>query len=299
METTISDPNLRIDFLSVINYYFKNETSVLLSKLVESRQLTLEVESDENQTNDGEATLFYIGKKKKRKKIIEIKIKDSVNKSEFVCWRLACLIHELGHAIHFWFTKDPPKKIVHHGDCWENLLKRNGVKGNLKECAMKVVSPKAQCIYKTLCIWCSPNPAIGKEKFYKLPEMQEVNPQGGNCLFCYSESSVVRHLDKSDDCREQYILKYGPAYKTRIQSQTSKQERVKKRIGKYIGPSICNYCPAPADQRLLVHLRSNADCRKKYQAFYKEDNEDGLRKRIRKENARIRQQKSRERRNRK
>jgi hypothetical protein len=41
METTISDPNLRTDFNSVINYYFKKEISVLLSKLVESGQLTL------------------------------------------------------------------------------------------------------------------------------------------------------------------------------------------------------------------------------------------------------------------
>ena len=297
METTISDPNLRTDFLSVINYYFKKETSVLLSKLVECGQLTLDVESDENQTNDGEATLFYIGEKPERTKQIEITIKESVAKTEFVCWRLACLIHELGHAIHFWESEDPPDKIVHHGDCWENLVKRNGVKGNLKECAMKVVSPKAQCIYKTLCIWCSPNPARVKGNFYKLPEMQEVNPQGGNCLFCFSESSVVLHLDKSDDCREQYILKYGPAYKTRIQYQTLKQNRVKKRVGKYVGPSICNYCPAPADRRLMVHLSSNSDCKKKYQAFYNEDCEDGLRKRIRKENARIRQQKSRERRN--
>ena len=280
METTISDPNLRTDFLSVINYYFKKETSVLLSKLVECGQLTLDVESDENQTNDGEATLFYIGEKPERTKQIEITIKESVAKTEFVCWRLACLIHELGHAIHFWESEDPPDKIVHHGDCWENLVKRNGVKGNLKECAMKVVSPKRV-----------------KGNFYKLPEMQEVNPQGGNCLFCFSESSVVLHLDKSDDCREQYILKYGPAYKTRIQYQTLKQNRVKKRVGKYVGPSICNYCPAPADRRLMVHLSSNSDCKKKYQAFYNEDCEDGLRKRIRKENARIRQQKSRERRN--
>ena len=299
METTISDPNLRADFQSVLNYYFKKKTSVLLSKLVGSGKLTLEVESDENQTNDGEATLFYIGRKPKRTKQIEIKIKDSVTKSEFVCWRLACLIHELGHAIHFWFSKNPPKKIVHHGHCWEKLVKRNGVKGNLKECAMKVVSPKAHCIYKTLCIWCSPNPAIGTGKFYKLPEVQEVNPQGGNCLFCFTEGSVVRHLGKSDHCRGQYVLKYGPAYKARIQYQISKQERVKKRVGKYVGPSICNYCPAPADQRLLVHLRSNADCKKKYQVFYEEATDDGLRKQIRMKNARIRQQKSRERRNQK
>jgi hypothetical protein len=297
METTISDPNLRTDFLSVINYYFKKETSVLLSKLVECGQLTLDVESDENQTNDGEATLFYIGEKPERTKQIEITIKESVAKSEFVCWRLACLIHELGHAIHFWESEDPPEKIVHHGDCWENLVKRNGVKGNLKECAIKEVSPNAQCIYQTLCIWCSPNSARGTGKFYKLPEVQEVNPQGGNCLFCFTEKSVVCHLRKSDDCREQYLLKYGPAYKTRIQYQSSKQERVKKRVGRYIGPSICNYCPAPADQRLMVHLRSNDECNKKYKALYKENTEDGLRKQILRENARIRKQKSRQRRN--
>ena len=50
METTISDPNLRTDFNSVIKYYFKKEISVLLSKLVESGQLTLQVESDEKKT---------------------------------------------------------------------------------------------------------------------------------------------------------------------------------------------------------------------------------------------------------
>ena len=115
--------------------------------------------------------------------------------------------------------------------------------------------------------------------------------------FLFHRKSVVCHLRKSDDCREQYLLKYGPAYKTRIQYQSSKQERVKKRVGKYIGPSICNFCPAPADQRLLVHLRSNAECNKKYKAFYKENTEDGLRKQIKRENARIRKQKSRQRRN--
>ena len=298
METPISDPNLRTDFNSVINYYFKTEISVLLSKLVESGQLTLQVESDEKTNKkDGETTLFYIGEEPEWTKQIEIRIKDGVTKSEFVCWRLACLIHELGHAIHFWFTEDPPEKIVHHGDCWENLVKRNGVKGNLKECALKEVSPNAQCIYRTLCIWCSPKSARGTGKFYKLPEVQEVKPQGGNCHFCFTEKSVVCHLRKSDDCREQYFLKYGPAYKTRIQYQSSKQERVKKRVGKYIGPSICNFCPAPADQRLLVHLRSNAECNKKYKAFYKENTEGGLRKQIKRENARIRKQKSRQRRN--
>ena len=101
METTISDPNLRTDFNSVINYYFKKEISVLLSKLVESGQLTLEVESDEKTNKkDGETKLFYIGEEPEWTKQIEIRIKDSVTKSEFVCWRLSCLIHELGHAIH-------------------------------------------------------------------------------------------------------------------------------------------------------------------------------------------------------
>jgi hypothetical protein len=81
--------------------------------------------------------------------------------------------------------------------------------------------------------------------------VQEVLENSTNCQRCkVPEKSVVCHLRKSDDCREQYVLKYGPAYKTRIQYQKSEQERVKKRVGKYIGPSICNYCPAPADQRL-------------------------------------------------
>ena len=63
----------------------------MLSNLVESGQLPLEIESDEKQTNDGEATLFYIGVEPKKTKQIEIRIKESVAKSEFVCWRLACL----------------------------------------------------------------------------------------------------------------------------------------------------------------------------------------------------------------
>ena len=101
METPISDPNLRTDFNSVIKYYFKKEISVLFSKLVESGQLTLEVESDEKTNKkDGETKLFYIGEEPEWTKQIEIRIKDSVTKSEFVCWRLSCLIRELGHAIH-------------------------------------------------------------------------------------------------------------------------------------------------------------------------------------------------------
>ena len=116
METTISDPNLRTDFQSVLDYYFNKETSVLLSKLVESGHLTLDIKSDGKQKNDGEAKLFYIGEEPKRTKQIAITIRKSVAKSEFVCWRLACLIHELGHAIHFWESEDPPEDIVHHGE---------------------------------------------------------------------------------------------------------------------------------------------------------------------------------------
>ena len=130
-------------------------------------------------------------------------------------------------------------------------------------------------------------------KVKKLAEMQKMSPNGGNCLFCLTKKKTIYHLRKSAECRDNYEAWYGPKYKLEIQKILYKQTRVKKRVGKYAGPSICEFCPAPADKLLLVHLRNSVQCSIRYQERYSQNTEEDMRKEIKKEKARMRKRKQR------
>ena len=78
-----------------------------------------------------------------------------------------------------------------------------------------------------------------------------------------------------------------------IQKNLYKQTRVKKRVGKIVGASVCKFCPALADKLLLVHLRNSAQCSIRYQEQYSQTNEGDMRKEIKKEKARMRKRKQR------
>ena len=294
--TTISDPNMSTDFIYATRHIFKKDYSALLWKLVISGQLKFKVVSHKKQHDDG-LTHFCSGDGENKRKAILVTMKDSVVKSRFVCWRLACLIHELVHVLHFWTAENPVLEGETHGECWENLVKETVRRGVIKVCAMQLVSPIPKCLYKKCCVWCSPN--SGKvtrkvtRKVYKLPEVQEISTYGGNCLFCFTEKKTIIHLRKSPECKEKYEAWYGPQYKSKIKTLNYKEKRVKKRVGIYTGPSVCEFCPAPADKLLLVHLRDNEPCTIRYQKHYNLNTEEDLRKEIKKEKARMRKRKQR------
>ena len=109
-----------------------------------------------------------------------------------------------------------------------------------------------------------------------------------------TEEKTVSHLRHSVECRDNYEAWYGPRYKLEIQKTLYKQTRVKKRVCKVVGPSVCEFCPAPADKLLLVHLRNSRQCSIKYQEQYSQNTEEDMRNEIKKEKARMRKRKQRQ-----
>ena len=161
-----------------------------------------------------------------------VKIKDSVAKSEHACWRLAILLHEIGHVIHFWTFTTPIYPEETHGADWMKTVKETMIRGGLKKCAMKLVSPNPTCLYKTPCIYCAPVKKFKKsvQKVYISPKVLEKSPFGGNCYFCMTNVKTIYHLRQSETCREGYEDWYGPQYKAVIKSLTYKENRVNRRV---------------------------------------------------------------------
>jgi hypothetical protein len=287
--TTISNPNLLIDFTNVTSHILKKKYATLLCELVTTGQLKFQVVSHKKQREDG---ITDFNRKRKR---ITVKIKDSVANSSCICWKMACLLHELVHVLHFWTSKKPVFKDDTHGKDWVNYVKETLIRGGLKKCAMELMSPMPMCIFKRYCIWCAPNGETVTRKVYKLPEVQEISTFGGNCLFCFTKDRTIFHLGKSEECRRRYAAKFGPTYKPKIIKLSLKEKRVQKRVGKYTGPSICKFCPAAADKLLLVHLRDNRNstCTIQYMDHYNCNTVEDMRREIEKEKAKMRKRKQR------
>ena len=167
-------------------------------------------------------------------------------------------------------------------------------RGGLKECAKKLESPDPACIYKTNCVWCTPNGEKHQQnRVYILPRMHEVSQLGGNCLFCYTKDSTIKHLKNSVSCKEEYANLYGPQSLARVKNVVAKEKRIRKRPVQTSGPSVCCFCPAVRDIFLFVHLRTNTDCVNKYMSLYQCKSEEGLREKISKEKAKLRKRKQR------
>ena len=144
------------------------------------------------------------------------------------------------------------------------------------------------CIYKTPCIFCQKCETL-TQKDYILPMRLEKSPFGGNCYFCKTNVNTIYHLRQSNKCREGYANRYGPQYKSILQTLSYKESRMNRRVGKYAGPSTCDICQASGDQGLVVHLRNSEECRK----ASKYETEVDMRKAIQKENANVRKRKQR------
>ena len=110
------------------------------------------------------STIGPTKKGKKNRKQVTVCVSKDVLMSHVKCWRLAVLLHKLGHALHFFSNRVTINKVVpthlHHGKCWKNMLYRaiKDDKDNekLKSCAGSEESPKETCLYGGLCPWCGP-----------------------------------------------------------------------------------------------------------------------------------------------
>ena len=283
-----SKVNVETDFLNVVKYRIKKPYSAQLLKQWKSGNLKFRV--SKTLKKDGETSF---DKKTRTIKQSTVTIKKKVALSKHICWRMSILLHELAHVLHH-FNKGPIYEGEEHGDEWMIELKTTIERGGLKECAKKLRSPSPRCIYKQICPWCTPNgERVPHNKEYSFPNTQESSRFGGNCLYCFTSESTIKHLRRSISCREKYVNLYGPTYIAKVKSAVAKEKRQKKKTVNTVGPSVCCFCPAQRDNFLFLHLKANADCAKKYMSLYKCKNEEGLRMKISKEKAKHRKRKQR------
>ena len=283
-----SKVNVETDFLNVVKYRIKKPYSAQLLKQWKSGNLKFRV--SKTLKKDG-VTSF--GDQTRTIKESTVTIKKKVALSKHICWRMSILLHEIAHVLHH-FNKGPIYEGEQHGDEWMIELKSTIERGGLKECAKKLRSPSPRCIYKQICPWCTPNgERVPHNKEYSFPNTQESSRFGGNCLYCFTSESTIKHLKRSISCREKYVNLYGPTYIAKVKSAVAKEKRQKKKTVNTVGPSVCCFCPAQRDKFLFLHLKANADCAKKYMSLYKCKNEEGLRIKISKEKAKQRKRKQR------
>ena len=282
VKTSIPKAIVESDFLNLIKHRIKKTYAAQLLEKWKSGNLKFAV--SKTLGNDGETDFLRN----------TVTIKRKVAMSKHVCWRMSVLLHELAHMLHHFSSKSPIMEDETHGDDWMIQVTSTIERGGLKECAKKLKSPDASCIYKKVCIWCKPiGEKVQKNREYILPRINETSQFGGNCLFCYTEDSTIKHLKKSINCKKEYKTLYGPQFVAKVKTVVDKEKRIKKRPENITGSSVCCFCPAIRDQFLFVHLKANADCANKYLTLYKCQDEEELRKKISKEKAKLRKRKQR------
>ena len=284
-----SKVNVETDFLNAVKHRIKKPYSAQLLEQWKSGNLKFRV--SKTLKKDGETSF---DEKNRTIKQSTVTIKKKVALSKHICWRMSILLHELAHVLHYFNTKGPIYVDEIHGKEWMVELKSTIERGGLKECAKKLRSPSPRCIYKQICLWCTPNgQRVPHNKEYSFPNIQETSRFGGNCLYCFTSESTIKHLKRSSSCKEKYVNLYGPQYVAKVKNAVAKEKRQKKRPVNTTGPSVCCFCPAQRDNFLFTHLKANAECVKKYMSKYKCQNEEGLRIKISKEKAKQRKRKQR------
>ena len=169
------------DFEVLSNQVLNHVQSTFLQRQIEKKLLTLCACTENVQGIDGLTTfetqnLMKVGKKKPyNRKHVKVCVNKKVLKSSVMCWRLAVLLHELGHALHFFSNHVSINRLVqshlHHGKCWKKTLERaiRGGKKNekLKLCAGFEESPSETCLFKGTCSWCGPKNKRIRNKMMK------------------------------------------------------------------------------------------------------------------------------------
>lgn len=264
------DVLLQRDCDLLLNKVLKSEEASLLRKHLEKGTLNLYIWENHKKGTDGLTEVDYRLKKKNFQKYVNIYIEENVLQSGSVCWRLGVLLHELGHAIHFFSPKvtrkRPVKPVDHHGECWKNVLEKAVKRGNLKICSILETSPEEGCQFKDVCQWCVPHSSVMTMEWPLIPEE---SPYGGVCMFC--DTKAIRplpHIRKNIDCMNKYVNKYGLGYKTFVQIMHAKLRRRKKRTSNSALASVCKFCDAVKDTNLPNHLIYSKKCQERYYADY-------------------------------
>ena len=289
-KTSVPKSNVEHDLLNLTKYMMKPKYSAIVVQQWKLGNLKFSV--SKTLKKDG-LTRFGKTPPMTQTKKCTVIIKKSVAMSKFICWRMATLLHELSHVLHHFHTD--VFEDEEHGEDWMIRFKEIICRGELKECAKKLESPDPACLYKRQrCVWCPPNgEEYSSSEEFIFPKMHEKSSFGGNCFFCFTSDSIIKHLNRSICCKNKYINIYGPQYKAKLAGLVAKEKRIKKRLGKSTGQPVCRFCPIEGEKFLFVHLRTNADCAKKYMKEYKCQTEEELRQKISKEKARLRKRKQR------
>ena len=290
VKTSVPKLNVEHDLLNLTKHMMKPKYSAIVLEQLKQGNLKFSVSKTLKQ--DGLTRFGKTPPMTETKKCTVI-IKKSVAMSKFICWRMATLLHELSHVLHHFHTD--VFEDEEHGEDWMIRFKETICRGELKECAKKLESPDPACLYKRQrCVWCPPNgEEYSSSEEFIFPKMHEKSSFGGNCFFCFTSDSIIKHLNRSICCKNKYINIYGPQYKAKLAGLVAKEKRIKKRLGNSTGQAVCRFCPIEGEQFLFVHLRTNADCAKKYMKEYKCQTEEELRQKISKEKARLRKRKQR------
>ena len=281
------------DFLNLAKNTVKDEyADMLVNQWIEGNLL---FKTKSGLKNDGE-TSFQ--KRKTKVKKSTVTIKKSVAESKYICWKMSVLLHELAHVLHYFNADNPILKEDIHGLDWMVKVKTAIHRGGLKKCAKEERSSHPSCLYKRNCIWCLPDGGkVQQNKQYDLPTQQEKNKVEGNCLYCYTNDSTIKHLKKSISCKEKYRILYGPQYKARLIQLALKETRVQKRVQERVqeskGKPVCCFCSSEGDLLLGVHIRNNIDCARKYMDKYQCKNMKELRAKQFRENAKLRKRQQR------
>ena len=197
-----SKVNVEADFLNLVKNRIKKTYSAQLLEQWKSGNLKFRV--SKTLKKDG-VTSF--GDQTRTIKESTVTIKKKVALSKHICWRMSILLHELAHVLHYFNAKGPIYVGETHGEEWMIELKSTIERGGLKECAKKLRSPSPGCIYKQVCLWCTPNgERVSHNKEYSFPNIQETSRFGGNCLYCFTSESTIKHLKRSISCNEKYCL---------------------------------------------------------------------------------------------
>ena len=164
-----SKVNVETDFLNAVKHRIKKPYSAQLLEQWKSGNLKLRV--SKKLKKDGETSF---DEKNRTIKQSTVTIKKKVALSKHICWRMSILLHELAHVLHYFNSKDPIYVDEIHGKEWMVELKSTIERGGLKECAKKLRSPSPRCIYKQICLWCTPNgERVPHNKEYSFPNIQK------------------------------------------------------------------------------------------------------------------------------
>ena len=302
VQTSCLNTYVEEDFLNLAKNAVKDEYADMLVNQWKEGNLIFKTKP--NLKNDGETSFQRRHSKTKAKKST-VTIKKSVAESKYICWKMSVLLHELAHVLHYFNAENPILKEDIHGLDWMVKVKTAIHRGGLKNCAKEERSPHPSCLYKRSCIWCLPDGGkLQQNKQYDLPTKQEKSKVEGNCLYCYTNDSTIKHLKKSISCQEKYRSLYGPQYKARLTQLALKEARIQKRVKERVqesqervqeseGKPVCCFCLSEGDLLLKVHLRNNIDCAMEYMDKYQCNNMKELREKLFRENAKLRKRKQR------